>query len=75
MKTISPNLIDMLDVDRLSAQFGVDGAAVAVAMITMALRHLVFVGGRDATAEMLDGVVASVCRGDFAEPIHLAGNA
>ena len=74
MTSISPDLIDALDVDRLSAQFGVDGAAVAVAMMTMALRHLVFVGGRDATAEMLDGVVASVGRGDYPEPIHQAGN-
>ncbi len=75
MKPASPALIDMLDVDRLSDEFGVDGAAVAVAMMAMALRHLVFVGGKDATADMLDGVVASVGRGDYPEPIHTAGNA
>ncbi len=74
MTSISPALIDMLDVDRLSAEFGADGAAIAVAMMTMALRHLVFVGGRDATAEMLQGVVASVRRGDYPEPTHAAGN-
>ncbi len=75
MGHVSPNLIDTLDINRLSVQSGEDGAVIAVVMLTMALRHLVFVGGKDATAEMLDGVVASVCRGDFAEPIHLAGNA
>ena len=75
MTSISPDLIDMLDVNRLSAEFGEDRTLIAVWMLTAALRHLVFVGGRDATAEMLDGIVASVCRGDFAEPIHLAGNA
>ena len=75
MGQVSPNLIDTLDINRLSVQSGEDGAVIAVVMLTMALRHLVFVGGRDATAEMLDGVVASVGRGDFAEPIHLAGNA
>ena len=75
MGHVSPNLIDTLDINRLSVQSGEDGAVIAVVMLTMALRHLVFVVGKDATAEMLDGVVASVCRGDFAEPIHLAGNA
>ena len=74
MTSISPDLIDALDIDRLSAQFGEDETAIAVAMMTMALRHLVFVGGKDATAEMLLGVVASVGRGDYPEPPHAAGN-
>ena len=47
---------------------------VAVWMLTMALRYFVFVGGKDATAEMLQGVVASVRRGDYPEPPHAAGN-
>ncbi len=72
--TVSPDLIDALDIDRLSVQTGEDGTAIAVAMMTMALRHLVFVGGKDATAEMLDGVVASVGRGDYPGPTNLAGN-
>ena len=75
MTSISPDLIDALDVNRLSVQYGEDGAVVAIWMLTMALRYFVFVGGKDATAEMLDGVVASVGRGDYPEPIHLAGNA
>ncbi len=74
MSAVSPDLIDTLDVNRLSVQFGEDGTAVAVAMMTMAVRHLVFVGGKDATAEMLQGVVASVRRGDYPEPTHAAGN-
>ena len=74
MGHVSPNLIDTLDINRLSVQSGEDGAVIAVVMLTMALRHLVFVGGKDATAEMLDGVVASVGRGDYPGPTKLAGN-
>ena len=74
MKPASPDLIDALDIDRLSVQSGEDGAVIAVTMMTMALRHLVFVGGKSATTEMLQGVLASVCRGDYSEPIHEAGN-
>ena len=75
MKTISPNLINALNVNRLAAEFGVDGAAIAIWMLATAVRYLTFVGGRDATAAMLEGVMASVCRGEYPEPIHLAGNA
>ena len=67
-------MIDTLDVNRLSVQFGENGGVIAVWMLTMALRYFVFVGGKDATADMLQGVVASVRRGDYPEPIHQAGN-
>ena len=74
MNRVSHDLIDAIDVAHLAAAHDEDQCTVAIAMMTMALRHLVFVGGRDATAEMLHGVVASVGRGDYPEPTHAAGN-
>ena len=47
---------------------------IAFTMITMALRHLVLLGGKDVVVETLNGVVASVLRGDYPEPTHAAGN-
>ena len=48
---------------------------IAFTMITMALRHLVLLGGKDVVVETLNGIVAGVGRGDYPELPHVAGNA
>ncbi len=75
MTVASPKLINTLDINRLTAESAADGSVIAVAMLVTAVHHLVFVGGIDATVELLHGTILDVRAGAYPEPAHAAGNA